>query len=78
LEGAPNKNCFFLFKSNFIRSSNDTAFFLSTFKFFSSFEECETLNFSYEGLPLLIAAMPKILAKQKNVKLLLVGGGPDE
>ncbi len=34
--------------------------------------------YAYEGLPLLIAAMPEILNKQKNVKLLLVGGGPDE
>lgn len=34
--------------------------------------------YAYEGLPLLIEALPKILTKQKNVKLLLVGGGPDE
>lgn len=34
--------------------------------------------YAYEGLPLLIEALPEILTKQKNVKLLLVGGGPDE
>ena len=34
--------------------------------------------YAYEGLPLLIESMPEIISKQKNVKLLLVGGGPDE
>ena len=34
--------------------------------------------YAYEGLPLLIEALPEIISKQKNIKLLLVGGGPDE
>lgn len=34
--------------------------------------------YAYEGLPLLIEALPAIIAEQANVKLLLVGGGPDE
>ena len=34
--------------------------------------------YGYEGLPLLIEAMPKILAKHPETCLLLVGGGPDE
>lgn len=34
--------------------------------------------YGYEGIPLLIEAMPKILAKYPETCLLLVGGGPDE
>lgn len=34
--------------------------------------------YGYEGLPLLIEALPAILAKKPDLKLLLVGGGPDE
>ena len=34
--------------------------------------------YGYEGIPLLIKAMPKILAKNPETCLLLVGGGPDE
>jgi len=34
--------------------------------------------YGYEGIPLLIEAMPKILAKNPKTCLLLVGGGPDE
>lgn len=34
--------------------------------------------YGYEGLPLLIEAMPRILAKHPETRLLLVGGGPDE
>lgn len=34
--------------------------------------------YAYEGLPLLIEALPEILKKESNIKLLLVGGGPDE
>lgn len=33
--------------------------------------------YGYEGLPLLIEAMPKILAEHPETCLLLVGGGPD-
>jgi PEP-CTERM/exosortase A-associated glycosyltransferase len=44
---------------------------------------CTVLGFigsfyGYEGLPLLIEAMPKILAEHPETRLLLVGGGPDE
>ncbi|KGJ95957.1 TIGR04063 family PEP-CTERM/XrtA system glycosyltransferase [Thalassotalea sp. ND16A] len=44
---------------------------------------CQVLGFlgsfyAYEGLDLLIAAMPGMLAKNPNVRLLLVGGGPQE
>lgn len=39
--------------------------------FFGSFYE-------YEGIELLLEAMPKILNMNTNVKLLLVGGGPEE
>lgn len=44
---------------------------------------CRVLGFigsfyRYEGLPLLIEAMPAILAKHPETRLLLVGGGPDE
>lgn len=34
--------------------------------------------YAYEGLPLLLAAMPKMLAADHRVRLLLVGGGPQE
>jgi PEP-CTERM/exosortase A-associated glycosyltransferase len=34
--------------------------------------------YAYEGLPMLLAALPAILAKVPDVSLLLVGGGPDE
>jgi len=34
--------------------------------------------YAYEGLDLLIAALPRILAKAADVRLLLVGGGPQE
>ncbi len=46
-------------------------------------EGCQVLGFlgsfyAYEGLDLIIAAMPDILADNPNVRLLLVGGGPQE
>jgi PEP-CTERM/exosortase A-associated glycosyltransferase len=34
--------------------------------------------YAYEGLPLLLEALPAILEKQPTVRLLLVGGGPQE
>jgi PEP-CTERM/exosortase A-associated glycosyltransferase len=34
--------------------------------------------YAYEGLDLLIAALPRILAQAPDVRLLLVGGGPQE
>ena len=34
--------------------------------------------YAYEGLGLLLAALPAIREKQPNIALLLVGGGPDE
>ncbi len=34
--------------------------------------------YAYEGLPLLIEALSEIIQKNKHIKLLLVGGGPDE
>lgn len=34
--------------------------------------------YAYEGLPLLIKALPEILKDDPDVRLLLVGGGPDE
>lgn len=34
--------------------------------------------YSYEGLSLLLDALPTILTKRPNVRLLLVGGGPEE
>lgn len=34
--------------------------------------------YAYEGLRLLVEALPQIRAQRPNVKLLLVGGGPDE
>jgi len=44
---------------------------------------CQVLGFlgsfyAYEGLDLAIAAMPAILAKKPDTRLLLVGGGPQE
>ena len=44
---------------------------------------CDVLGFlgsfyAYEGLDLAIAAMPAVLAKNAKVRLLLVGGGPQE
>lgn len=34
--------------------------------------------YAYEGLPLLMEALPKILEKKPETRLLLVGGGPEE
>ena len=34
--------------------------------------------YAYEGLPLLVRSLPAILAKSPDVRLLLVGGGPQE
>lgn len=34
--------------------------------------------YAYEGLDLLVAALPAVLAKRPDVRLLLVGGGPEE
>jgi PEP-CTERM/exosortase A-associated glycosyltransferase len=34
--------------------------------------------YAYEGLPLLLEALPRILEKQPETRLLLVGGGPQE
>ncbi|MCD2451797.1 glycosyltransferase, exosortase A system-associated [Methylicorpusculum oleiharenae] len=34
--------------------------------------------YAYEGIPLLLEAMPALLEKRPNVRLLLVGGGPQE
>ena len=34
--------------------------------------------YAYEGLPLLLQALPRILARAPDVKVLLVGGGPEE
>lgn len=34
--------------------------------------------YGYEGLPLLLEALAKLIKQQPDVKLLLVGGGPDE
>jgi glycosyltransferase involved in cell wall biosynthesis len=34
--------------------------------------------FAWEGLPLLVEALPRIVAARPDVRLLLVGGGPDE
>ncbi len=34
--------------------------------------------YAYEGMPLLLEALPKILEKQPETRLLLVGGGPQE
>lgn len=48
-----------------------------------SFESCQVLGFlgsfyGYEGIDLTIAAMPAVLKQNPNVRLLLVGGGPQE
>jgi PEP-CTERM/exosortase A-associated glycosyltransferase len=34
--------------------------------------------YAYEGLPLLLDALPKIMLKHSEIRLLLVGGGPQE
>lgn len=34
--------------------------------------------YAYEGLPLLLEAMPRLLAQRPDLRLLLVGGGPQE
>lgn len=34
--------------------------------------------YAYEGIPLLLEALPKVIKQQPNVRLLLVGGGPQE
>lgn len=34
--------------------------------------------YAYEGLPLLLDALPQMIARDPNIKLLLVGGGPQE
>lgn len=34
--------------------------------------------YAYEGLNILLDSLPRILAKKKNVRVLLVGGGPQE
>ena len=39
--------------------------------FFGSF-------YSYEGLDLLIRAMPRLLEQRQDIRLLLIGGGPEE
>lgn len=46
-------------------------------------QECTVIGFigsfyAYEGLDLLVAALPKILQRVPNVRLLLVGGGPQQ
>jgi PEP-CTERM/exosortase A-associated glycosyltransferase len=46
-------------------------------------ENCQVLGFlgsfyAYEGIDLTIAALPAIVEKNPNVRLLLVGGGPQE
>lgn len=46
-------------------------------------DDCTVLGFagsfySYEGLDVLVRALPLILAQNKQVKLLLVGGGPED
>ena len=46
-------------------------------------ENCQVLGFlgsfyGYEGIDLTIAAMPQVLEKNPNTRLLLVGGGPQE
>ncbi len=48
-----------------------------------AFENCQVLGFlgsfyGYEGIDLTIAAMPAVLVQNPNVRLLLVGGGPQE
>jgi glycogen(starch) synthase len=49
----------------------------------NDFADCTVLGFigsfyAYEGLDLLLAALPMILSRQPDVRLLLVGGGPQE
>ena len=34
--------------------------------------------YAYEGLPLLLEALPQMVANDSNIRLLLVGGGPQE
>ena len=34
--------------------------------------------YAYEGIPQLISALPRMLEKDKNIRILLVGGGPEE
>ena len=34
--------------------------------------------YAYEGIPLILNALPEILKRQPNVRMLLVGGGPQE
>ena len=34
--------------------------------------------YAYEGIPLILDALPEIIKQQENVRLLLVGGGPQE
>jgi PEP-CTERM/exosortase A-associated glycosyltransferase len=46
-------------------------------------KDCQVLGFlgsfyGYEGIDLIISALPEILIKKPNVRLLLVGGGPEE
>ncbi|MCW8834180.1 MAG: glycosyltransferase, exosortase A system-associated [Colwellia sp.] len=48
-----------------------------------AFENCQVLGFlgsfyGYEGIDLTIAAMPAVLKQNPDVRLLLVGGGPQE
>jgi len=47
------------------------------------FDGCKVLGFlgsfyAYEGLPLLISALPAMLAKDSSIRVLLVGGGPQD
>jgi len=47
------------------------------------FDDCKVLGFlgsfyAYEGLSLLISALPAMLAKDDSIRVLLVGGGPQE
>jgi PEP-CTERM/exosortase A-associated glycosyltransferase len=34
--------------------------------------------FAWEGLPLLLEALPQVIARRPDIRVLLVGGGPDE
>jgi len=48
-----------------------------------AFENCQVLGFlgsfyGYEGIDLAVSAMPSVLKQNPNVRLLLVGGGPQE
>jgi glycosyltransferase involved in cell wall biosynthesis len=45
--------------------------------------ECTVVGFigsfyAYEGLDLLIQALPRLLARRPDIRILLVGGGPQE